>query len=41
MDFWSRWQCRQTWLISLHNHNKITTKILLWLVWLSGWSTGL
>ena len=27
MDFWSRWQRRQTWLTSSHNHIKITTKI--------------
>ena len=26
-DFWSRWRHRQTWLASLHNHNKITTKM--------------
>ena len=26
-DFWLRWQHRQTWLTSLHNHIKITTKI--------------
>ena len=26
-DFWSRWWHRQTWLASLHNHIKITTKI--------------
>ena len=27
LDFQSRWQCRQTWLPSSHNHIKITTKI--------------
>ena len=25
-DFWSRWQHRQKWLTSSHNHNKITSK---------------
>ena len=25
--FWSRWQCRQRLLTSLHNHIKITNKI--------------
>ena len=27
LDFQSRWQCRQTWLPSSHNHIKITTTI--------------
>ena len=27
LDFWSRWQQRQIWLASSHNHIKTTTKI--------------